>query len=243
LDATTTPTTLGGPASVPAAESGLGPLLRHSLVLFRRNVWLIAALVALFVAVAVVLTMLQTPLYTAVSTVEINEQADTVLGEELESENTSGMSWDIDLFLNTQLEILRSRALAERVVRRLNLAANERFFAAMQNPDLSALSEQERTDAAIGMVQGNLTVDLPRSTRVASIAFTSADRQVSADVANAYAAEFIQANLQRKFDSSAYARSFVAEQLDETRVRLEASERELNAYARQALPEASPRRA
>ena len=234
MDATTTPTTLGGTSNPQAVEGGLGPLLRYSLVLFRRNVWLIAAIVALFVAIAVVLTMLQTPLYTAKSTVEINEQADTVLGEELESQDNSNSSWDIDLFLNTQLEILRSRALAERVVRRLNLAANERFFAAMQDSAVSADSEQERTDAAIGMVRGNLSVDLPRSTRVASILFTSADRQVSADVANAYAAEFIQANLQRKFDSSAYARSFVAEQLEETRVRLEASERELNAYARQA---------
>ena len=142
MDATTTPSTLGPPASPQAMESGLGPLLRYSLVLFRRNVWLIGAIVALFVAIAVVLTMLQTPLYTAASTVEINEQADTVLGEELESQDNSDSSWDIDLFLNTQLEILRSRALAERVVRRLNLAANERFFAAMQDPDMSASSER-----------------------------------------------------------------------------------------------------
>ena len=134
MDATTTPTVLTSPAGPQAPDSGLGSLLRYSLVLLRRNVWLIAAIVALAVALAVVLTMLQTPRYTAVSTVEINEQADTVLGEELETDQASNSNWDIDLFLNTQLEILRSRALAERVVRRLNLAGNERFFAAMQSP-------------------------------------------------------------------------------------------------------------
>ena len=168
MDATTTPTTLNGTANPEVAESGLGPLLRYSLVLFRRNVWLIAAIVVLFVAIAVVLTMLQTPRYTASSTVEINEQADTVLGDELESEDNSNSGWDIDLFLNTQLEILRSRTLAERVVRRLNLAANDRFFAAMQQPGMSESSEEERTAAAIDMVQGNLGIDLPRSTRVSS---------------------------------------------------------------------------
>src|SRR5687768_7434364 len=179
--------------------------------------------------------MLQTPRYTATSTVEINEQADTVLGEELESDDNSNSGWNIELFLNTQLEILRSRALAERVVRRLNMASSERFFAAMEQPGLlEDASEQERADAAIRMVRENLTVDLPRNTRIATVSFTSTDPQVSADVANAYGAEFIQSNLQRKFDSSAYARSFVAEQLEETRVRLEASERDLNAYARQA---------
>ena len=235
MDATTTPTVLGSTAGPAVTDTGLAPLIRYSLALFRRNVWLISAIVALFVAAAVVMTMLETPRYTATSTVEINEQADTVLGEELEAESDTTSGWDIEMFLNTQLEILRSRTLAERVVRRLNLASNERFFAAMQSPGLSeTASEQERVNAAIDMARGNLGVDLPRNTRIATLSFTSTDPQVSAEIANAYAAEFIQSNLQRKFDSSAYARSFVAEQLEETRVRLEASERELNAYARQA---------
>ena len=59
-----------------------------------------------------------------------------MLGEELEADSNNNYSWDIDMFLNTQLEILRSRALAERVVRRLNLASSPRFFAAMEQPDL-----------------------------------------------------------------------------------------------------------
>jgi len=235
VDATTTPRTLGGTASQTPFEGGIGPLIRYALVLVRRNVWLIGAIVVLAVALAVVMTMLETPRYTATSTVEINDQTQTVLGEELEADVNNDTGWNIDMFLNTQLEILRSRALAERVVRRLNLASSESFFAAMEAPGLTEnASEQERTNAAIGLTRGNLSVDLPRSTRIASLSFTSTDPQVSANVANAYAAEFIQASLQRKFDSSAYARNFVAEQLEETRVRLEASERELNAYARQA---------
>ena len=204
MDATTTPTVLGSTAGPAVTDTGLAPLIRYSLALFRRNVWLISAIVALFVAAAVVMTMLETPRYTATSTVEINEQADTVLGEELEAESDTTSGWDIEMFLNTQLEILRSRTLAERVVRRLNLASNERFFAAMQSPGLSeTASEQERVNAAIDMARGNLGVDLPRNTRIATLSFTSTDPQVSAEIANAYAAEFIQSNLQRKFDSSA----------------------------------------
>jgi len=233
LDATTSSPTLGSTAAVSASESTFGALLRHGVVLLRRNIWLVAAIVAIAIAAAVVLTMLQTPRYTAMSTVEINEQAEDVLGAELETDRNANSSWDIDLFLNTQLEILRSRALAERVVRRLNLAANERFFTAMQAPDVAG-SQQARFNTAVGLVEANFTASLPRDTRIAELSFTSTDPNISADVANAYAAEFIQSNLQRKFDSSAYARSFVAEQLEEARVQLEGSERELNAYARQA---------
>ena len=73
MDATTTPTVHPGTANPQSAETGLAPLLRHAFALFRRNLWLIASIVALMVAAAVVLTMLQTPRYTATSTVEINQ--------------------------------------------------------------------------------------------------------------------------------------------------------------------------
>lgn len=235
MDATTSSSTFATPAKAEPSELGLGPLLRYSLILLRRNLLLIGAIVAAMVIAAVVLTMLETPRYTAVTTVEINQEAQKVLGEELQSDQESSDGWDIDMFLNTQLDILRSRALAERVVQRLNLATSERFFAAMEAPvGGEAASEKERFDAAVALVRNNLSADLPRQTRIASLAFSSTDPAISSQVANAYAAEFIQANLQRKFDSSAYARTFVADQLEEARARLEASERELNAYARQA---------
>lgn len=233
MDATTHTSTHRGHDGAQAVDLGLGPIMRHGLVLLRRNLWLIAAVIAVAVGTAVVMTMLETPRYTAESTVEINLQTDAVLGEELESD-TREVDWDIELFLNTQLEILRSRALAERVVRRLNLAANERFFAAMETPDTMQASEQARLDAAVGMVRSGFKVDLPRDSQIARLSFTSTDPQISAALVDAYAAEFIQSNLQRKFDSSAYARNFVAEQLEEARARLETSERALNAYARQA---------
>lgn len=243
MDATTTttpqqaaPQQATGPVNAAATtDGGLGPIIRHAMALVRRNLLMIGAIVAVAIAAAVILTMLQTPRYTANSTVEINEQTETVLGDELQKDSDDQSSWDVDLFLNTQLEILRSRAVAERVVQRLNLASNERFFAAMEMPSPGTLaSDAERRETALGLVRGSFDVSLPRSTRIATLSFTSTDPVVSAEVANAYAAEFIQASLQRKFDRSSYARGFVAEQLEEARVRLEASERELNAYARQA---------
>ena len=232
MDATTTAYAVGSQADQ-HMDRGFGPLLRHVLAAVRRNIWLIAAIMLLAVVAAVILTMLQTPRYTAMSTVEINEQAAQVLGEDLATEVDS-YNWDTELFLNTQMEILKSRALAERVVERLDLASSERFFNSMEAPNLVEAPESERHAAVVGMVRSNFRVELPTRTRIAELYFTSTDPRISADVANAFANEFIQANLQRKFDSSAYARSFVAEQLEEARARLESSERELNAYAREA---------
>ena len=215
-------------------ESGIGQLLRYVTSLIRRNIWLIAIVTAVAIIAAVVLTMLQTPRYTAMSTMEIAEDTQQVLGEDLGAETTSYANWDIEMNLNTQLEILRSRALAQRVAERMDLASNERFFNAMEAGDLVELSEQQRADRVTDMLRGNFSVELPTGTRIAELRFTSTDPGMSAMVVDAFASEFIQSNLQRKFDSSAYARTFVAEQLEEARVRLENSERELNAYAREA---------
>jgi capsular exopolysaccharide synthesis family protein len=86
----------------------------------------------------------------------------------------------------------------------------------------------------VALLQGNLNVSLPRDSRILSISWESANPAMSARIANAYAEEFVQDDLQRKYDSSAYARKFIADQLTQTRQRLEDSERALNAYSRQA---------
>ena len=211
---------------------GTGPMLRRVLAALRRNIWLIAGILALAVVTAVIFTMLQTPRYTATSTVEINEQSSQVAGGEQAETDPRGP--DPELFLNTQMQILESRALAERVVERLDLASNEHFFDAMDAPDLVEMPEKQRYETVLGMVRENFRAELPARSRIAELNFTSTDQKMSADVVNAFADEFIAADLQREFDSSAYARSFVAQQLEEARARLESSERDLNAYAREA---------
>ena len=211
-----------------------GELMRYVLAVVRRNRWLILAIIGLALVAALIATMLDTPRYTATTSVQINDQSDQVLGDELDDQSAElAKSTDVERFLNTQVEIMRSRGLSERVARRLELIGNERFYTAMEiPPPAQRMSEAERREQVITLLQNNMTATLPRNSRIATIAFSSADADLSAKIANAYAEEFIQANLQRRFDSSAYARNFISEQLEEARGRLESSEREVNAYAR-----------
>ncbi|MGD9471353.1 MAG: GumC family protein [Novosphingobium sp.] len=216
------------------SDAGLGGFLRHALALLQRNAVLVAGIIGLALAIALVSTMLATPRYTAYTSIQIDDQSEQVLGDELGGQTAANSGWDIDRFLNTQLEILRSRALAGRVARKLELASDRAFFEAMGAELPQSGGGAAASGAAAGLVRGGLTVDLPRETRIARLGFSSNDPEVAAKLANAYASEFIQATLQRRFDSSAYARNFVGKQLEEARVRLETSERELNAYAREA---------
>ena len=217
-----------------SGENGISAAIRSVMGAIRRYLWMAVGIVVAAVALALIVTMLDTPRYTATASLQINDQSDEVLGGDFETQIAPPSDWDVDRFLNTQLDVLRSRALAERVADALDLANDERFFSAMEVPPQGVpTDEADKRKLAIHLLRTNTEVELRRSTRIAMIGFSSTDAEVTARIANALGEEFIQQNLQRRFDSSAYARNFVAEQLEEARSALEDSEAALNDYARQ----------
>lgn len=206
---------------------------RYIAAAIRSNLLLIAAIILVSLAISIVMTLLDTPRYTAASTIQINDTSDRVIGDNDDSTAQSTNVYDVDRFLKTQTDVLKSRGLAQRVAQKLKLQGNPDFYAAMEMaPPNKEVSPELARNVVLGMLKANLTVTLPRDSRIVSIQFESADPNVSAQVANAFATEFIQANLQRKFDSSSYARDFVANQLAEAKARVATAERNLNDYAR-----------
>jgi polysaccharide biosynthesis transport protein len=197
----------------------------------------IGLIVAVSLIAALTLTLLTTPRYTATISMQINNQTAQVLGKGAngmdEDETEIASTADTDRFLQTQMDILSSRAIAERVAQRLNLVGNAAFYKSVGvREDLAKASKEKVYFDTIKALLDHKAVDMPRNSRLASVAFTATDPALAAKIANAWADEFIQANLQRRFDSSAYARDFVANQLNESRAKLETSERDLNNYAR-----------
>lgn len=210
--------------------------LRYLLAATRSNLWLIAAIIGAAFALALVATLLQTKRYTAHTTIQINDTSGQILtGQDSESQSENSNLYDTDRFLKTQTDIINSRGLALRVAQKLKLIGNPAFYRSQEMAEPAAEDNAEKKRrTAISMLRDNLTVDLPRDSRIVTVRYESTDPDMSVAIANAYAGEFIQSNLQRKFDSSSYAREFLSEQLDEARIKLEFSERELNAYSRSA---------
>ena len=210
--------------------------LRHIISAVQSNLWLIVLIVAAALGVALVATLLQTKRYTATSSIQISNSSARVLGSKQDQPgDTEDVSYDIDRFLKTQVDILQSRGLALRVAQKLNLIGDSRLLRAQgMSGDAAGTAPEAQRDTAIALLQSNLGVNLPRDSRIVTISYNSADPSLSAQIANAYASEFIQNNLQQKFDSSSYARDFLAEQLQEAKAKLETSERAVNTYARNA---------
>ena len=172
-----------------------------------RNRLVIAAIVVVSLTFGVLSLFLSDPIYRATASVEINNQPIKVLGTE--EFQQSGSSQETDRLLQTQIDILHSGALAERVVDDLRLASDPRFAA----PTNKAVSPQVQRQGMIGKLKGGLVVSLPRNSRVVPVSFDSSDPALAAQVANSYVDNLIASNLQRHFDTSRYSKEFLQNQI------------------------------
>lgn len=200
----------------------------------RRNRWLILGVVLAAVLLGLVATMLMTPKYTATASIQIDQESARILDSQ--DVQPAAAYQDADRFLQTQIDVLKSRAMALRVLDSLNMRQNGEFIERMGGKiDHEKADDQAARDQVLDkLVEDNLSVELPRESRVVSINFESPDSELAAKVANAFAANYIAYNLERKYNSSSYARDFLSKQLALARMRLEESERAVTDYARSA---------
>lgn len=222
--------------SAPAAESSRALHLRDIWAAVYRSRFWIAGILGATLLVAVLYILMATRIYESSVSIEVRQEAEKVLGTEADREGVSARA-DVDRFLQTQLDIIRSRGVANAVAQQLGLYRGDQFLdrmrVALDDKDVQGLgTEEARRELVLRTLQKNLLVEYSGNTRIANLRFRSPDRQLAAQVANAYAGSFIRNNLARKFDSSAYALDFLRNQLREAQARLERSEQDSINYAR-----------
>ena len=206
----------------------------------RRWKWVIMGSIAAGVAAALIVTFMMTRQYSATTRIEIAR-------EEARIVNIQGVQPEAGTvdqeFYQTQYGLLKSRALAERVARELSLADNRAFLdqhgitdtpgsLVNERPlDNSAGARQERLARVVGLLLDKSSVSPLRASRLVDVTYTDPDPAVAARVANAWGRLFIQSNIERRFEATAYARNFLERRLAELRQRLDESDRALVGYA------------
>jgi succinoglycan biosynthesis transport protein ExoP len=239
-----------GEATLPASSNNLsGPLSEgaepsasstHSLreiwaAAYRSRFWIIGIFAAC-IALAIVAALLTTRLYQASASVEVRQEAAKVLGTEADQEQSA--STDAERFLQTQLDIIRSRGVAEAVAEREGLFNGSAFLHGMGIEDESAgvpagmTPREAQRDRVLKLLRGGMSVRYTGTTRIATISFTSPDPRLSARIANAFADAYIRSNLSRKAGASVYALDFLRGQLNEAQARLAKSEQAVVNYGR-----------
>ena len=226
--------------------------------ILRKRRGLVAACVAGCLLLALLLTMMTTPLYRATAVLQMEKQSQQIVqGGELTG---PGYGWDPE-FLATQVGLLKSQALAERVVDDMGIdqatlkglrppgwtqrvkalvspgsrKPQEDGEEAAAEPDAAAPAQDEEAirKIATGMVRGGLSVQPQPNTRLVSVSFVSTEPRFAANVANATADGFIASEIERRFGASSYAKKYLEEQLSIAKGKLEDNERALVEFAQQ----------
>jgi polysaccharide biosynthesis transport protein len=160
-------------------------------------------------------TYLQIPVYRATATVQVDSDTMKVLNiQDVLSTDTRD-----EQYINTQIKVLQSHTLCDQVVQALQLDKNPAFLAHTgPHPDY------------VGVLQAGLSVEPVRGTSLLDVHVDFPDPQVAAALANGMAQQFIKQNLDRKMSASTEAVSWLREQVDEYRLKVEKSEEALAQY-------------
>ena len=220
-------------------------------ILLKRR-WTIAATVALVFTLALIISLLITPIYRATSSVQIDREIMNV------TTNDAGPVTDLWMdpdYINTQYQILQSRELASRVLTDLGYQSEKRFSqlfkpsAAQQifswvglgkakQPERSTSAEPKDLNAdkvkAIGRVaqfQQGTTIEPVRNTRLVKIHYNSSNPSFAISAVNGLADAFLNRNLEIRFETSNYAKTYLEDQLKQLKIKLEDSEAQLVMFA------------
>ena len=184
-------------------------------------------------------TLPQTPVYRARASLEIQNLNENFLNlRDVSPTTNEGSSSPAEYDLQTQVKILQSESVLERVIVKLNLA--QRFAQESERSRLAAwrkalgLEESPRSlarDDLLRRVSKNLTIETEPKTRLIEIFYNSPDPQLAAEFANTLTAEFAQQNLEARWKSTQQTGEWLTRQMDDVRIKLEKSEDDLQSYA------------
>lgn len=234
---------IAGPVAVPDGydnEPARAPLLLQYLQLLIRWRWVIFSIMLLSVIAGVFVTLMMTPQYTATTRLEISREQKKITNVQGVEADSTGRDLE---FYQTQYALLNARTVAERVARQLRLGTNKEFFEAhgvdlsnanapeANNARLSAADLQKRENSAVGLLLGHVAISPLRGSALVDVSYTSAAPKISAMIANAWVAQFLQASMDRRYAATTDARAFLENRLATLRGRLEQSERDLVNYA------------
>jgi capsular exopolysaccharide synthesis family protein len=213
--------------------NALPPLLRQYWEAALRRKFTILGIIAAALVAGIVVTLVMSPKYTARTQLEIaREQKQITNVEGLEAPNAT----QDQEFYATQYALLKTRPVAERVARDLRLASNDEFFAshgidAKQVEEASRGNARARETMAVELLMHNVDISPVRTSSLVDILYSSRSPEMSARIANAWAAAFIAVSMDRQFASTADARKFLEQRLASLREKLEQSESAAVNYA------------
>lgn len=156
--------------------------------------------------------------YTSTATVLVETKADPVSGQ---PSATSGA------YMATQVEIIESPHVAQRVARKLRLDVNPQF---QQNWEQSTGRKGDYNDWLAKWLKNGLEVKPAREASVIEVSYTFTDPAFATAVANAFVQAYVDTVLELRVEPAKQYSGFFDDRLKAARDRLEAAQSRLTAF-------------
>ncbi len=229
--------------------------------LWRRKGFIIATMTVLMTLVGIILYLL-TPLYTAQPLIMVGSGLPGLVEVvELES-GRAGVSAD-DQTIESEIEVIRSRKIANQVVDQLDLQANPEFNTSLRPTGLlAALSNRvnnllgpwmpgflkkvpeenlpkedllaRKRESVIDLFLSRLTVSQKGDSRVVAVNFTSENPKTAALIANTIAEIYILDQRQTKFEATQRTNAWLDNRIVSLQKQVEASDKAVARYRRES---------
>jgi capsular exopolysaccharide synthesis family protein len=218
-------------------------LLDYWDVILKRRWVVLSCLLIVFATVAIG-TLKKKPIYEGKVLIEIDPEQPNVLNFQ---EVLQLSSIDVESYRETQYRVLQSRTLAEHVVDGLRLYRLPEFYKGrflfgliQSDPDkIPKASDPDPVDHSMNAYRNtvshfldSISVSPVRRSNLVEVSFYSENAAMAARIANRLADDYINQNLQVKWDETTKASEWLQGQLVGLKAKLEKSDDALQSYAR-----------
>jgi capsular exopolysaccharide synthesis family protein len=200
------------------------------LRIIRRRLLLIVLTVVVVVGLTAFVTLRMTKIYRATTTIRIETMAPQVLGKDVEDvvELGSGSYWSNMEYYETQYHIIESRDVSARVVREFQLNEDPQFLGIPA--EARGTFDKVSVEVATMMLQGMMTVEPVKDSRLVQIHVDSSDPERAQIYANGLAQAYVDHNLETVLQSTVEAVDWLSGQLSDAKDKLTDTEKALYKY-------------
>src|SRR5246127_3107343 len=217
------------PSRLPAWNlSPREPHLYDYLLILRKHQWLILSFMLAVVSITAIGTFRMQPVYVATSRIEIDRENSNILP----FQNTDDYMMDLENYIETQSKILTSETLALQTIRS-GVLSGQADFAGDSDALATGSLANMKPPPELGALLCSLTVKRVANSRLMDISFESTSPLLAAQIVNAHIKNFIEQNFQSRYEATNRASTWLTDQLNELKIRVEKSEDARIAYERQ----------
>ena len=215
--------------------------------------WLLISVVVFITLISMLVIFQLIPRYTAETQLVIGINSSKVVDiEQVISGNFTG-----DSAVLGEMEVIKSRELAKRVIEKLHLDKNKEFNSSLKKPEFFSqfsLKDMLPVDwqQALGLVTigdesdedknlklqtvltnnflGKLKVNQVKSSQIVNLSYESENSKLAAEIVNEIADQYIIGQLQAKFDATKKATDWLDKQLTELKQKVKYSEQAVEIF-------------